>query len=433
MAEKIVRFDKYCNRCEHWTAVEDFDICDECLSSPANEDSRKPINFVDSDPKRSTYGYYETICPIKKYLYAVEYNDIDYDFAKKYFEKSKDISNGIGGCSVFKHKQYVGRKLDWTYNNQSEFIVRTSKIDGVRHKSIGIGGGISALTDDFVKSGDYSDLYKVIPCNMYDGINECGVFANVNVVPTDYGKNTVNVGQDALTTLNGQMLVRYILDNFSSAAEAVRTIVNHVNLYFSKQLHDMDYEIHYFICDLHDTYVLEIVDNKYKILNLSYKTHRPEVMTNFHLYKTRINFDGTVYTPKFRDGEKNAHSYNRITDRGSGLERYNLIVNCLKDAHDKEDIWEILNLLDYTRAYSTSKAPSNPYWYSEFVGNRGLTVASEPSEFEPVVQIAGERYLNRSRETGDTWQSVHSVLYDLENKSMEVITQEDGRKLTYKL
>lgn len=42
---KIVEFDKYCNRCKHWETKSTEDPCDECLTSPTNINSRKPINF----------------------------------------------------------------------------------------------------------------------------------------------------------------------------------------------------------------------------------------------------------------------------------------------------------------------------------------------------------------------------------------------------
>lgn len=43
---KIVDFDKYCNICKHKELVETEDPCNECLTSPTNVDSRRPIMYV---------------------------------------------------------------------------------------------------------------------------------------------------------------------------------------------------------------------------------------------------------------------------------------------------------------------------------------------------------------------------------------------------
>lgn len=45
MATKIVEFEKYCNRCRFRETYEGDDPCNECLSEPVNDDSRKPVRF----------------------------------------------------------------------------------------------------------------------------------------------------------------------------------------------------------------------------------------------------------------------------------------------------------------------------------------------------------------------------------------------------
>ena len=42
---KIVDFDKYCPLCKNWATASIEDPCNECLTNPANIDSRKPVNF----------------------------------------------------------------------------------------------------------------------------------------------------------------------------------------------------------------------------------------------------------------------------------------------------------------------------------------------------------------------------------------------------
>lgn len=42
---KIIEFDKYCPTCENKDKPDSEDPCDECLDTPVNVDSRKPINY----------------------------------------------------------------------------------------------------------------------------------------------------------------------------------------------------------------------------------------------------------------------------------------------------------------------------------------------------------------------------------------------------
>lgn len=45
--EMEVYFEKYCSTCKHSDLDEVKDPCDECLSSPSNINSHKPIKWVE--------------------------------------------------------------------------------------------------------------------------------------------------------------------------------------------------------------------------------------------------------------------------------------------------------------------------------------------------------------------------------------------------
>jgi hypothetical protein len=47
----FVEFDKYCKTCKHKNSDSQEDPCDECLGSPARENSRKPINYKEAEIK----------------------------------------------------------------------------------------------------------------------------------------------------------------------------------------------------------------------------------------------------------------------------------------------------------------------------------------------------------------------------------------------
>ena len=90
-----------------------------------------------------------------------------------------------------------------------------------------------------------------------------------------------------------------------------------------KDLHQKHYEVHYMIGDSTSTYLLEFIDNKTIITDISDKP----IMTNFYLSNVKFNLDGTVFTPRTQTDSQDAIHTNQITENGAGLERYNLMVN----------------------------------------------------------------------------------------------------------
>lgn len=45
MADRIVNFNQYCEKCKYEKLKEDETPCDECLEEPVNDDSHKPVYF----------------------------------------------------------------------------------------------------------------------------------------------------------------------------------------------------------------------------------------------------------------------------------------------------------------------------------------------------------------------------------------------------
>lgn len=49
--EKIVEFETYCPKCEHYEKTESEDPCWDCLGITSNANSRKPIAFKKKEIK----------------------------------------------------------------------------------------------------------------------------------------------------------------------------------------------------------------------------------------------------------------------------------------------------------------------------------------------------------------------------------------------
>ncbi len=98
---------------------------------------------------------------------------------------------------------------------------------------------------------------------MLDGINEYGVGASINVVPADKTKQSITPVGEKLDSIGDIMIVRYILDNFKTAAEAVNFISQHVEITFTKYLIDHDELIHCLVTDATgDAYIIEFAYGK---------------------------------------------------------------------------------------------------------------------------------------------------------------------------
>jgi len=92
-------------------------------------------------------------------------------------------------CTSGRFGNFHARNLDWYYDNEVDFIVRTKAHDGL-YASISTCTAIPQLSDKVVASREYSDKYKMLPFYVTDGINEHGVVVNGNVVPKDFPVKT---------------------------------------------------------------------------------------------------------------------------------------------------------------------------------------------------------------------------------------------------
>lgn len=374
---------------------------------------------------------YASITKIHDYAHQAIYTDIDYKKAYAFFERMKPATNvmaddykptsklesPIGSCDAFYFMGMVARFYDWNFNNQESIVVKTPAMNG-RYSVIGTGYN-AELTKEVVESGEYHENFDYLPFELVDGINQHGLFISMLVVPNDKGITTGTTPSGSVEAeISTLMLPRYMLDNAFDVSDVMRQLERHVSVYNVMPLIQMGYEIHYYVADAYGMHgVIEFVGNEPVFT-------RTEIATNFYIDGVVFNDDGTVYTPETQDSEHDAVHTNQITEYGSGLERYNLILNSLKTISEETDLLTLLNNLMYTNAY---KKATSPYWYTEFVGGdyKANTPAATYDEPGGIVERAIAEFGRRSRDTGTTWQTVHGGLYDVQNRRMYLAFQED--------
>lgn len=352
-------------------------------------------------------GGYSRIEKIRDYVHEVWYDGVDYGFS--------DLlpHTPLGACTSIRKGKFFARNLDWQYSECCEFFVHTPAVNG-RHAVDGFGGNIPALTKSVVESGAWNAAYNWLPLSIADGHNDAGLCASMNVVPTKTAPNTYErtTGTNPTKpTLNGLMIVRYILDNHTDALEAAEDIRDNWNVVMP-HTDTFDEELHFLIADATKTIVLEFVGNEAKIIE---KENQEGYITNFRLN----GVDETSILTMI----------DTIEPFGQGFERY---INISENITTPDSITEAIGFISqlwYTHAYNDN---DDYDWLTEFAGlSDELTVQATvtPSVYVATLAAAHQAYLDRTRD-GQTWQTTHSVVYDIESGECLFLVQQDSSTLT---
>lgn len=390
------------------------------------------IPFVTEDSMKSyvkskyQINAYQSLDRLSDYLYEIDYDYIDYNKALSFMKDQDDLKPIKFGCSSVRNGNWYGRDYDWNYNKDVDFVIRVPRI-GNRYASLGVASTLvfgDKLNSIVVANRNYNELYEYLPFVTLDGINEWGLVCSINVVPAQKGNKGASIPTEEMRIqIPADMIPRYVLDNYKTAEEAVDDLIKHVSIYTMKHLKEHNYEIHAMIADKNKTYVVEVINNKLEAIE-------HDKMTNFHVIGTEFNDDGSVYTPGTQDDEHSAMRTNKITSHGSGLERYNLIVENYNSLTNKQAMIDLMHeTINYKNAYKDQGTDKT--WYSEFTGTYpqgDVTVDTKPEIFdEKIMPIVIDQFEHRTREKADTWHTTHTSIYDMENKKLTVFdsTEED--------
>lgn len=365
----------------------------------------------------NSYPFYKLgLRKISTHLYESNIESVDYELGKKFLEKEFGTFDKFA-CTSVRNGNFYGRNFDWYYNNDVSFLVRTEGKNG-RYKTIGMAGGIgiSKLNSEFVDSGQYSELYDIMPNLLLDGINEKGVFCNINVTTNEKGITTgTNPGKERLCVI---MVPRIVVDNFDNAETAANYIKNELDIYAPNVT-----EIHIMIGDEKNNFILEFIDNECVILSSANTTNNMNcIMTNFFI-------TGVSTTTS---GSSTILDYTTMTPYSDGYERYNTVFEKYDSINSVESMVELMtNDLKYTNTYNNETY----HWLSENCGNFGsgydftiTDVVEHPEKFTPIIEYMENKFQNRSRDENSefygTWQSTFSSTYDIENRQLWLTSQE---------
>lgn len=359
---------------------------------------------------------------INDWLYSRDYDLLDYDYAistinSRYHNLGLEATKPFPGCSAVQAGEYFGKNLDWTYNEGVDFVVRTSGA-GKRYATIGVVGAVNAINQHTAEADEID--YRTLPFYVSDGINETGLYVALNVVPSgDTKEDKEFAGRTTGTNPDGEevcaiALPRLILDNFSSPYEACEWLQSDEINIFCPGSPASTNELHFMIGNMSECYVVEFIQNKVVVTNIG--EHR--YMTNYYVYDSTFNADGTV-------------DYTTVTDHSQGVARGNDIAEALPKIQDYNAVKYGMNeLLKYTHTYTSKDWLDELSGVYETYGDLTVKKAFEtPQDYDKIHDAAEEMYKSRTREYGEnygTWQTEHSSIYNLQSKTLNLVVQEDA-------
>lgn len=373
-------------------------------------------------PNHNAYTY---VHKVEDYLYSAYYDELDFDYAKYY-----SVEEDFGGCTCFIKDGKVYRNYDWEIDDLADFIIHTPSTADGRRGVIGAAAALKGLTKDVAESKSYNPLYKVLPFRLLDGINDAGVAMAALVVPfnpaTDVPTTETNPGSEKISA---SFAVRYILDRANSAQEAA-DIFTSTNWYVSDNAHAKGFEMHFFVSDPTTTYCLYFKNNTAYAHILGdtscppTSVWRQKIMSNFKLNDDIIlvGNNSPLWTPYNRSNP--SYTITGLEKYSSGLERYNAAYEMIYDPGFVSDMNDYAKYIRYETGAYMNSLPDKYKHASDLVGVYGLTNESSWADFAAGLSTVATSFAAHER-NGIFWQTVHTAVYDLVNKSVKIYGQEE--------
>ncbi len=370
------------------------------------------------------------------WLYAIEYDDYDFDLCKEVFDVFNPSSPA---CSEVRKGNFVGRNLDWNINRQASAIIKINASEG-RYASLGMIGSFPYFTKETASVREHTPetdaIYGVLPFCTTDGINEKGLYIGINVTPTGETSRDPSLWKSgkwglgaARTNPAGEMsccvtyLIRVVLDRAASVREALE-LIDSINWWepdgFPEEGHSQSF--HWMIADSVSNAVVEFIDNKLEYLYCegpataepSYST----IMTNFN---NLLMSEGIVQ------------------NQAAGMERFDLLKEAYPSTEQSvEGMKDLMSKVWYSNAF-LKDLDAEDFWCTEFVSDRfhsrdiyhtGANVNN--ARFREVLSASKAKFEDRANwhlDNTTLWYTTHTSIYDIKARKLSVLVHEglDGQ------
>lgn len=327
---------------------------------------------------------------IADYLWEITVDDYTSE-VPNYLEKEMGAEFG---CTAVRNGNFYGRNLDFFVSEVAEIVIHTPAKEG-RHATLGVGR-LFTMSDADLAAGITKEQLDILPWGMIDGINDAGLFCNINVTPfEDSGIPHTNPNPE-LPEVNCGFLIRALLDNCANVDEAIEFVNTHSVTGMNKG----GFDLHFMIGDPQKTVVLEFIDNKAVI-------KEQVIMTNF-----------LVNAPE-------------LTPHADGIERYDIIKEHYAEGGESmEGMWNLLKRVRFSLAYDPDVVP---FWKSEFVSVDPSYTIDTPAETILAHEAVQDNIakFKHFKETGEytkemgLWYTEHNSTYNISEKALWVTIRED--------
>lgn len=361
---------------------------------------------------RGILGSAGSLRKVEDYLYEADFTHLDAAGAETHFRERFGSGAAPGpfgfGCSVVRLGNRVGRAYDWKYDEAVTFVVHTPA-DGTRFASVAVCPSPAGMTRRAVESLSVpGSLWTALPFYATDGMNEHGVTCSVCVVRAKGDESVLWHGREFCAV----GAVRQVLDRARTAREGADIIASGAWMPAPDKLGN--YSLHFMVTDASHTFVVEdgvvidITDDEVK------------AMTNFRL--------GSRVFPD-EAGHADADRIASYDPYGTGVERYNELVDYVKSASEETGMREWLTRLVFSDAYGESPLTGSTPRPSEFAGAEisrdHFAKINETEAIEAWFKSSRvhEKWALRERD-GKFWQTVHSAVYDVASRMVSVVVQE---------
>lgn len=336
---------------------------------------------------------------VAPYLYEVSYDRIN-DALYADQEAMQQLTTAPQ-CSSVRRGNYHGRNLDLYYNEGCEVVVHRSK-DADHLANIAVCGGTPTLNKQLIDAGLSEDIYALIPFFVLDGINECGVVVNVNVVPAIDMVTPTGTNPEA-ENLSMQLACRYLLDRAESAHHAIE-LLKARNLY--GEGFGGEFQFHLMISDKDSTMIVELINNQ------------------LHYQAEPALSDKNIMTNYFC-------TLDTLTPHADGIERRDLLRAHYDEAVSAETMMQLMERVKYTNLY---RYETRPRWYSDLTGitkidgvtyNITINTPQEVADF--IFKREAQKFQDKypGVRDGSFWQTVHTSVYSIEERQLLISNQED--------
>lgn len=377
---------------------------------------------------------------ISEWLYGVEYDDFDFELITDYINQQYSPAPAAA-CSEVRKGQFVGRNLDWYITNEATAIIKINSKDvqnapslahiaDARYASIGSVGVTGSFMRDIAQSGQPNDVYAIMPVFQADGINEKGLYVGLNVAPTgetsldpshwrplEWGVGAAYTNPGSPYTHCVALINRILLDHAASVDEAIE-IIKAINWYepINFPLEGMTQAFHWMIADGTKNCVLEFLDNQPNFL-VTEQVSEPSFST------IMTNFSNSVYQAGL------------IQNFACGYERYDEALAVYdKTPATADGMKQIMQTLWYSEGYTREQGADN-FRYSDVIPDDisylELTLHPEwkTENLDMIGAITDEQIRFKSRigwhtDDCDLWYTTHTAVYDLSNRSYQIILHE---------